>query len=113
MAIPEIIKTVAINRNAKVFLSADFIRNLGSTRLRMMAYIATKIGRLAIMVEAKETGPLAIARNDNTIPIAPTISFKTSRAKAEFLCFISLICLNTEGRIEKSSQRPLIQKVLI
>ena len=105
--------TVAISRNAKALLSADRIKNPGSTRLIIIAYTATKIGRLAITVEAKETGPLAIARNDSVIPIAAINSLQESRAMAEFLLFIYLICFNTEGCIEKGSHSPPMQKAEI
>ena len=67
---------------------------------------ATKIGRLPMMVETKDTGPLCIAQNDNTIPTGAKVSAKVSRAMAEFLRFIFFSCSITEGRTEIRKKMP-------
>ena len=57
-----------------------------------------------MIAETKDTGPLSIAQNVNTIPIGANVSLKTSKARAESLCFISLSCLRIQGRIETSKK---------
>ena len=113
MAIPPTIMVVATSHNANFSLPADLMRNLGKMRPRVRLYIATKIGRLLMIVETKDIGPRCIAQNDNTIPTGASVSLKASRAIDEPLCFISLNCLRIWGRSETSKKIPDMQNTVI
>ena len=109
MLIPPTIIAIATSRNASIPPLADFIRNLGKIRLTTSVYRATKTGRLPMIVETKDTGPLCIAQNDSTIPAGANVSLKASKAMAELLCCISRSCLSMQGRSEISKKIPDIQ----
>jgi len=79
---------------------------MGETRLRIRANITTKIGRLPIIVETRDTGPLSIAQSNSTIPPRAKVSLKASRPIAEFLRFMLLNWLRMWGRIEISKKIP-------
>ena len=100
MLTPPTIMIIAMHRSAITPRLAGLIRNPGKTKPRMILYITTKRGRVLRIVETRDIGPLAIAKNDNTIASSRNISLKTIKAIARFLCFISLSCLIVLGRIE-------------
>ncbi len=85
---PLIIMAVAMNLKASILLPGCHSRNIGETRFRIKAYVNTKMGRLLIMVETSDTGPLAIDHNDSIIATGTRSSLKVSRAITEFLCFM-------------------------
>ena len=109
---PLTIIAVATSRNASTPLLADLIKNLGKMRLRIRLYRTTKRGRLPMIVETRDTGPLSIAQNDRVIPIGANVSLKTSKAIAEFFCFISFSCLRIWGRNETSKKMPDMQNAV-
>ena len=113
MMTPPTIIAVAASRNANIPLPKELIRNLGRIRLRTRLYIATKIGRLPMIAETKDTGPRCIAQNDNTIPTGASVSLKVSRAIDEFLCFMPRNCLRVCGRSETSKKIPDKQNAVI
>ena len=109
MAIPLTIMAVAISRKASILLPGCHSRNIGKTRFKIRAYVNTRTGRLLIMVETSDTGPLSIDHNDSIIETGARNSLKMSRAIAEFLCFMLISCLRMWGRIETSKKVPDMQ----
>jgi hypothetical protein len=107
------IKIVAINRIIIALLLEDLIRNPGRTRPRIMLYMATKVGRVARIVETRDIGPLDCAQNINPIATGAIISLQRSIVIVLPFCFISLSCLMVSGRIEISKEIPPIQNRLI
>ena len=97
---------VAMSRNINVLLIADLMRNPGKTVPNNKEYIATKTGRLLMIVETRDTGPLCIAQYDSTIPIGAIVSLKAIKLIATLFRFISLSSLRTWGRIENSRKLP-------
>ncbi len=112
MAIPPTIMAVAMSRKASILPPGCHSRNMGKIRFRIRAYVSTKKGRLLIMVETSDTGPLAIDHNDSIMATGARSSLKVSRAIAEFLCFMLINCLRMWGRIETSKKMPDIQNAL-
>jgi len=106
MVMPPTIMAVATSRKASIPLPGCHSRNIGETRLRIRANITTKIGRLPIMVETRDTVPLSIDHNNSNIPPIAKVSLKASRPIAEFLRFILPHCLRIWGRIETSKKIP-------
>ena len=75
-------------------------------------YLITKMGRLLVIVETRDTGPLSIAQSDSIMATGASNSLTMSKAMAIFLCFILISCLRTWGRIEKSKKIVDIQSAL-
>ncbi len=112
MAMPPITMAVAISLRASILLPGCHSRNSGRTRARIIVYINTKTGRLLIIVETSDTGPLSIAHNASIMATGARSSLKASRARAEFLCFMLTSCLRMWGRIEVSKKMPDMQAEL-
>ena len=106
------IMAVAISRKASILLPGSHSRNVGKMRLRIMANITTNTGRLPMIVETKDTGPLFIAQNDNVIPIGANVSLKAIKTIAEFLCGMLPSCLRIWGRTETSRKIPDTQNAV-
>ena len=111
IAIPPTIMAVAMSRMASMPFPVPGCQsmNIGEMRLRIRANMTTKAGRLPIMVETKETGPISIAQSEGAIPPKANVSLKASKAMAELLCCISRSCLSMQGRSEISKKIPDIQ----
>ena len=112
MVIPVIIRAVAVSRKTSILLPGCHSRNMGRTRFRIRAYANTKIGRLLIMVETSDTGPLSMAHSDSIMATGARSSLKMSRAMVELLCFMLISCLRTWGRIETKKKIPDMQNVV-
>ena len=112
MVIPPTIMAVAMSRRTSIPLPKSHPRNMGDKRLRIRANISTNIGRLLVIVDTKDTGPLSSAQNVNTIPNGANVSLKVSRPMAEFFCFILINCLMMWGRTETNKKIPDMQNVL-
>ena len=112
MAMPPTIRVVAMSRKASILLPGCHTRNIGKTRFRIRAYANTKMGRVLIMVETSDTGPLAIDQNDSIMATGTRSSLKASRAIAEFLCLMLISCLRMWGRIETSKKVPDMQNAV-
>ncbi len=110
---PLTIMAVAMSRRASILLPGCHSRNVGRIRFRIRAYVNTKMGRLLIMVETSDTGPLSIDRNASSMATGARSSLKMSRAIAEFLCFMLISCLRMWGRTETSKKVPDMQNALI
>ena len=106
---PPAIMAVAMSRRASILLPGCHSRNIGRTRFRIRAYVNTKMGRVLIMVETSDTGPLAIDHNDSITATGTRSSLKASRAIAEFLCLMLISCLRIWGRNETSKKVPDMQ----
>ena len=109
---PLTIMAVAVSRKTSILLPGCHSRNTGKTRFRIRAYVNTKMGRLLIIVETSDTGPLCIDHNDSIMATGARSSLKMSRAIAEFLCFMLISCLRIWGRIETSRKMPEKQNAL-
>ena len=107
------IMAVAMSRRASILLPECHSRNAGDRRLRIIANISTNIGRLLIIVDTRDTGPLSSAQNDSIIPIGASVSLKASKPMVEFLCFMLASCLMMWGRTETSKKILDMQNVLI
>ena len=112
MVMPLTIMAVAKSRKASSPRPGCQSRNAGAIRLRMRANITTKMGRLLVIVETRDTGPLSIAQSDSTMAIGASNSFKPIMARAVFLCFILISCLRTWRRIETTKKIVDIQSAL-
>ena len=106
MLTPPAIMAIAISRNDITLPLIRLIKNRGRMKPRIILYITTKRGRAAPIVETRDIGPLAIAQNANTIASSASVSLKTSKAIAEFLCFISLSFLIVLGRNAATRKTP-------
>lgn len=113
MAMPPTIMAVAMTRRASILLPGCHSIKAGRTRLRTRAYVNTKTGRLLIMVETSDTGPLSIDHNDSVMASGARSSLKMSRASAEFLCFMLISCLRMRGRIDSSKKVPDMQNAVM
>ena len=101
---PLTIITVAMSRKASSPRPGCQSRNVGATRLKIKANMTTKIGRLPVIVETRDTGPFSIAQSDSTMAVGARSSLRMSKARAVFLCFILISCLRMRGRIEASKR---------
>ena len=75
--------------------------------------MSTNIGRLLIIGDTKDTGPLSSAQNDSTIPTGDNVSLKASSPIVEFLRFMSINCPTMWGRIEIEKKMVVMQNVVI
>ena len=100
MAMPPTIMAIATNRKASIPLPGCHSRKPGRKRLSMRAKINTKTGRLPMMVETRDTGPLCIAQSSSITPTMANASLKVISHSVEFLCFIWLNCRRIWGRSE-------------
>ena len=100
MLMPPKIMIMAMNLNIIPRLVTRLMRNPGSTILRIILYIAIKTGRVAEIVETRDTGPLAIAQICSREARRANNSLKPSRDRVEFLRFMANNSLMTAGRIE-------------
>ena len=112
MVMPPTIIAVATSRRASIPLLECHSRNAGDKRFRIMANMSTNIGRLLVIVDTRDTGPLCNAQNDSTIPAGANVSLKASNPIAEFLCFILSSCLTKRRRAENNKKMPDMQNVV-
>ena len=104
---------VPISRKASITPSVRHSRKAGRRRLRIRAYITTNIGRVLLIVDTSDTGPLCNAHIDSNIAVGAIVSFKAINANDDFFRFILTICLRTLGLTEISRNEADIKKALI
>ena len=113
MAMPLTTIAVAMIRWASILLPGCQSRNVGEVRLRIKANMSKKTGRLAIIVEARDTEPFSIARRTSAEATTARISVIVTKPIVDFIRFRLLNSLKVSGRIEMIKKIPDKQSRLI
>ena len=72
----------------------------------------TKIGRVPMIVDTMDTGPLSIAQKDSTTPTSARVSLKMSKEIAKPWCCIQCNSLKTPGLNDTNRKKKDIQNAL-